>query len=115
MPLTNSPPCPISKYIYKITNNTSKGFFFANRRRHTSYIGDWSSDVCSSDPMQGREPVPAPRHGDEEEHRERADEVEHGAEVPLARCPGERGERDQAGPDGALGEHREPEDRKSVV
>src|SRR5437764_10434076 len=24
-------------------------FFFSNRRRHTRYIGDWSSDVCSSD------------------------------------------------------------------
>src|ERR1017187_10995937 len=22
---------------------------FTNRRRHTRYIGDWSSDVCSSD------------------------------------------------------------------
>src|SRR5437764_9943717 len=24
-------------------------FFFSSKRRHTSYIGDWSSDVCSSD------------------------------------------------------------------
>ena len=24
-------------------------FFFSSRRRHTKYIGDWSSDVCSSD------------------------------------------------------------------
>src|SRR5437762_4804062 len=23
--------------------------FFSRRRRHTMYIGDWSSDVCSSD------------------------------------------------------------------
>src|SRR5437879_11558341 len=23
-------------------------FFFSSRRRHTRYIGDWSSDVCSS-------------------------------------------------------------------
>src|SRR5437879_13911883 len=23
--------------------------FFSSRRRHTIYIGDWSSDVCSSD------------------------------------------------------------------
>src|SRR5437764_3481542 len=35
-------------------------FFFSSRRRHTRYIGDWSSDVCSSDlaarqhPAQGR-------------------------------------------------------------
>src|SRR5215210_2801777 len=40
-------------------------FFFSSRRRHTRYIGDWSSDVCSSDlelpeasaPTRG--PVPA--------------------------------------------------------
>src|SRR5437879_12608644 len=24
-------------------------FVFTSRRRHTRYIGDWSSDVCSSD------------------------------------------------------------------
>src|SRR5437763_16942638 len=24
-------------------------FIFSSRRRHTRYIGDWSSDVCSSD------------------------------------------------------------------
>src|SRR5437763_5105361 len=24
-------------------------FFFSSRRRHTRYIGDWSSDACSSD------------------------------------------------------------------
>src|SRR5437762_12973636 len=24
-------------------------FFFSSRSRHTRYIGDWSSDVCSSD------------------------------------------------------------------
>src|SRR5437879_11076422 len=31
-------------------------FFFSSRRRHTRYIGDWSSDVCSSDlvPDSGR-------------------------------------------------------------
>src|SRR5574341_506515 len=25
------------------------GFFFSSRRRHTRLVGDWSSDVCSSD------------------------------------------------------------------
>src|SRR5437764_3204159 len=30
-----------------ITNSDS--FFFSSRRRNTRYIGDWSSDVCSSD------------------------------------------------------------------
>src|SRR5437879_12077154 len=36
-------------------------FFFSSRRRHTRYIGDWSSDVCSSDLAQ-RDPraVPVP-------------------------------------------------------
>src|SRR5437762_6149066 len=29
-------------------------FFFSSRRRHTRYIGDWSSDVCSSD-LKGRD------------------------------------------------------------
>src|SRR5437879_12278159 len=29
-------------------------FLFASRRRHTRYIGDWSSDVCSSDLDHGR-------------------------------------------------------------
>src|SRR5437764_935696 len=28
---------------------SSNAFFFSSRRRHTRYIGDWSSDVCSSD------------------------------------------------------------------
>src|SRR3712207_7703485 len=26
-------------------------FFFSSRRRHTRYWRDWSSDVCSSDPL----------------------------------------------------------------
>src|SRR6476469_10716105 len=29
--------------------NRCRSSFFSRRRRHTSYIGDWSSDVCSSD------------------------------------------------------------------
>src|SRR5437764_5825196 len=28
---------------------SGRAFFFSSRRRHTSYIGDWSSDACSSD------------------------------------------------------------------
>src|SRR5437763_903295 len=31
-------------------------FFFSSRRRHTRYIGDWSSDVCSSDLFSGHSP-----------------------------------------------------------
>src|SRR5437764_10635505 len=36
-------------YIININNSYSLFFFFSSRRRHTRYIGDWSSDVCSSD------------------------------------------------------------------
>src|SRR5437762_13554559 len=40
-------------------------FFFSSRRRHTRYIGDWSSDVCSSDlpaaPAAGRRDIPSER------------------------------------------------------
>src|SRR5437762_8443089 len=32
-----------------ISDLVSFFFFFSSRRRHTRYIGDWSSDVCSSD------------------------------------------------------------------
>src|SRR5437762_8267821 len=32
-------------------------FFFSSRRRHTRYIGDWSSDVCSSDLGDLKRPV----------------------------------------------------------
>src|SRR3712207_7264866 len=28
-------------------------FFFSSRRRHTRYWRDWSSDVCSSDLLEG--------------------------------------------------------------
>src|ERR1017187_10565527 len=44
--------------------------FFSSRRRHTRYIGDWSSDVCSSDLIvklvpdaQGESQIPAQLHG----------------------------------------------------
>src|SRR5574341_1219649 len=32
----------VFKYFYSV-------FFFSSRRRHTRLVGDWSSDVCSSD------------------------------------------------------------------
>src|SRR5437764_5741552 len=42
-------PVPPSK-LDSIVNAVEKYvFFFSSRRRHTRYIGDWSSDVCSSD------------------------------------------------------------------
>src|SRR5689334_23682473 len=33
-------------------------FFFSSRRRHTRWNCDWSSDVCSSDLMTPRAPLP---------------------------------------------------------
>src|ERR1017187_8693041 len=33
----------------KVTLSVDQLTFFSSRRRHTRYIGDWSSDVCSSD------------------------------------------------------------------
>src|SRR5438874_5199734 len=33
-----------------------QSFFFSSRRRHTSSLRDWSSDVCSSDLTQARRP-----------------------------------------------------------
>ena len=38
-------------------------FFFSSRRRHTRYIGDWSSDVCSSDLVGGLAVVVAISYG----------------------------------------------------
>src|SRR5437763_3378532 len=37
------------KGVWVVRDMTSVLFFFSSRRRHTRYIGDWSSDVCSSD------------------------------------------------------------------
>src|SRR5437763_15181018 len=34
---------------FKASAMSTPLFFFSSRRRHTRYIGDWSSDVCSSD------------------------------------------------------------------
>src|SRR6476469_4528102 len=34
---------------HTLKDHFSLFFFFSSRRRHTRYIGDWSSDVCSSD------------------------------------------------------------------
>src|SRR5437879_13831782 len=34
---------------WQSTSLVIPSFFFSSRRRHTRYIGDWSSDVCSSD------------------------------------------------------------------
>src|SRR5437763_10183333 len=40
---------PYYLLLLSLLLNLFKSFFFSSRRRHTRYIGDWSSDVCSSD------------------------------------------------------------------
>src|SRR5262249_58369921 len=37
-------------------------FFFSSRRRHTRLVSDWSSDVCSSDLLQRKDPAGTPPH-----------------------------------------------------
>src|SRR5437879_7953497 len=57
-------------------------FLFSCRRRHTRYIGDWSSDVCSSD-LNGRQIVSG-RHT-------RATELAVPLNPRVARCSVESG------------------------
>src|SRR5438093_408845 len=40
-------------FLGTINPDTNK-FFFSSRRRHTSLVSDWSSDVCSSDLARSR-------------------------------------------------------------
>src|SRR5437763_820888 len=45
--LVTAPP---QAYVEMAQHQAVNGhFFFSSRGRHTRYIGDWSSDVCSSD------------------------------------------------------------------
>src|SRR5260370_644767 len=46
-----------------VSHIVSLFFFFSSRRRHTRFKCDWSSDVCSSDP------VPESRFGTEKRSR----------------------------------------------
>src|SRR5437762_11225097 len=57
--------------------------FFSSRRRHTRYIGDWSSDVCSSD--LGTCPAD---HAASGEVREQAVEHARDAQIGLVLAPG---------------------------
>src|ERR1022692_231505 len=37
----------------RVTDHSGRSLrFFSSRSRHTSFQGDWSSDVCSSDPLE---------------------------------------------------------------
>src|SRR6266508_3412512 len=39
-------------FCYDYKRLVSYFFFFSSRRRHTRWPRDWSSDVCSSDPLE---------------------------------------------------------------
>src|SRR5690348_1548717 len=42
-------PTPMPRLPASSASTETRWFFFSSRRRHTSWTGDWSSDVCSSD------------------------------------------------------------------
>src|SRR3989449_36097 len=66
-------------------------FFFSSRRRHTRCSRDWSSDVCSSDLLQGhgRRKADLDLRDGAEEHREADDRngARQGGRQPVARLP----------------------------
>src|SRR5207253_6929714 len=59
----DAPPCRAAIYckgsLPHASYNRRTTFFFSSRRRHTRWPRDWSSDVCSSDLGQAREPAEA--------------------------------------------------------
>src|SRR5437762_8167658 len=65
----------------------SRVFFFSSRRRHTRYIGDWSSDVCSSDlvePARRDVALEDVAEADEEARPDHADDLALVGLVPTA-------------------------------
>src|SRR5947199_7931560 len=48
-PTLSGTPCGVLTLRAWITGNADMFFSFSSRRRHTSCLSDWSSDVCSSD------------------------------------------------------------------
>src|SRR5437762_11467835 len=75
-------------------------FFFSSRRRHTRYIGDWSSDVCSSDLSGLNETHPLVRQlyaTLERILRPIVDAEEHRAGARLMRAGKEIAARDEVG------------------
>src|SRR5438132_13374521 len=66
-------PC-LGPYRPAETGSRHLSFFFSSRRRHTSSLCDWSSDVCSSDLGESDLPARAPlasriRRGGNARHR----------------------------------------------
>src|SRR5437763_14142947 len=97
-------------------------FFFSSRRRHTRYIGDWSSDVCSSDltdPERARvrRPVPRPRGGG----LARSGSVAAGAAQPADHCAAQRSEERREGKSVDLGgvrliqKKKQPRERRKCI
>src|SRR5690348_18350532 len=67
----------------------SPKFFFSSRRRHTSWTGDWSSDVCSSDLewIFGREISPSPESDRQGQRLKRSEERRVGKECRFRGAP----------------------------
>src|SRR5437879_12307157 len=65
---------------------TMSVFFFSSRRRHTRYIGDWSSDVCSSDLYREGELSMALDPDQDEEQARAAAEVAARLQIGRASC-----------------------------
>src|SRR5437899_3075781 len=82
-------------------------FFFSSRRRHTSCLSDWSSDVCSSD--LGDRPPLGPGAGGSHPDPDFADHV-HDARDRAARGPRHRPDRlrHHHRPDRGPPTHRDP-------
>src|SRR5205814_4949219 len=61
--LTRTPVRMSSSPSAKKASTWKRDFFFSSRRRHTSCLSDWSSDVCSSDLRPRRRGPRARRRG----------------------------------------------------
>src|SRR5437763_3358955 len=77
-------------------------FFFSSRRRHTRYIGDWSSDVCSSDLAPHSQRRRAARHRFHRRHARRPTGLRSQAVAQHGR-PGTRSEERRVGKSVDLG------------
>src|SRR5437762_7913241 len=74
-------------------------FFFSGRRRHTRCIGDWSSDVCSSDLAELAARLVPPGWNETVESARRRREHVEGAEAvrPVGRWDSARSEERRVG------------------
>src|SRR5256886_4231991 len=91
------------------TSPCCSAFFFSSRRRHTRFDCDWSSDVCSSDLLEGGH-----GRGDGLRHARVADEHRRGVRGDLAQGQGHPLGQPVQVEDVESGQH-DGGDRKSVV